>query len=188
MLPERLSCQGAVSSPGEPVDRVAYDVVLKQVDPQRVVSIHEVIPTYSDMGRLFVEIGAHLSQQRARAIGPSMTIYYDTEYRERDIDVETATPVDAAVPGNDRVRRRELPGVKTMACVLHQGPYDGLGQAYNALLGWIQANGYRIVGPNREVYLRCPDNGYDDPTVWSGYIAQDPADFLAEIQFPVEKA
>ena len=55
---------------------------------------------------------------------------------------------------------------------------------------WIEANGYRIVGPNREVYLRCPDNDYDDPAAYGydDYVADDPAEYVTEVQFPVEKA
>ena len=165
-----------------------YDVVLKKVDPQTVVGVRDTIPTYGDQGPPWRELSAYLEQHGAKAAGPSLTIYHDPEYRERDVDVEVATPVSAPLPSTERVMVRELPGAETMACVVHQGSYDTLGQAYNALLTWIEANGYRIVGPNREVYLRCPDNDYVDPDVYAGYLADDPAAFVTEVQFPVEKA
>jgi effector-binding domain-containing protein len=167
-----------------------YDVVLKKVDPQKVVAIRDIAPTYSDQGPLWKELSVYLAQHGTRAAGPSLTIYYDTEYRERDVDVETATPIGAPLPGTERIKVRELPGVETMACVIHQGSYDTLGQAYSALLTWIETNGYRIVGPNREVYLRCPDNDYDDPVAYGydNYVADDPAEYVTEVQFPVEKA
>jgi len=41
-----------------------------------------------------------------------------------------------------------------MACTLHQGPFVTINQAYEAISKWLAANGYRIVGPCREVYLR----------------------------------
>jgi effector-binding domain-containing protein len=167
-----------------------YDVVLKKVDPQKVVAIRDIAPTYSDQGPFWKELSVYLAQQGTRAAGPSLTIYYDTEYRERDVDVETATPIGAPLPSTERIKVRELPGVETMACVIHQGSYDTLGQAYSALLTWIETNGYRIVGPNREVYLRCPDNDYDDPVAYGydNYVADDPAEYVTEVQFPVEKA
>jgi DNA-binding transcriptional MerR regulator len=167
-----------------------YDIVLKKIDPQTVVAIRDIIPTYGDQGPLWKELSVYLAQHGARAAGPSLTIYYDPEYRERDVDVETATPVGTPLPGTERVTVRELPGMETMACVIHQGDYDTLGQAYNALLTWIEANGYRIVGPNREVYLRCPDNDYEDPAAYGydDYVADDLAECVTEVQFPVEKA
>lgn len=152
-----------------------YDVVLKKVDPQLAAAVRDVIPTYSQVGQLFGEIFAYLGQHGVSPSGPALAIYYDPEYRERDADVEAAVPVGVHLPGGDRVKVRELPGVEAMACVVHRGGYDGLGQAYSALMSWIEANGYRIAGPNREVYLRGAG-----PNV-------DPGAYVTEVQFPVEK-
>ena len=167
-----------------------YDVVLKKVEPQTVVAIRDVISTYGDQGSLWKELSVYLEQHGAKAISPSLTIYYDTEYRERDVDVEVATPVSAPLPGNERVKVRELPGTESMACVIHQGSYDTLDQAYAALLTWIEANGYRVTGPDREVYLRCPDNDYDAPEAvgYEEYLADTPDACVTEVQFPVEEA
>jgi len=167
-----------------------YEVVLRKVNPQTVIAIRDTIPTYSDQGPLWKELADYLQQHGGKATGPSLTIYHDTEYRERDVDVEVATPISAPLSSTERVAVRELPGAEQMACVIHQGSYDGLDQAYNALLAWIEANGYRIVGPNREVYLRCPDNDYADPETigYAEYVADEPAAFVTEVQLPVAKA
>ena len=165
-----------------------YEVVLKQIEPQKVVSIRETVPTYGAQGPLWTELASYLKQHRAKAAGPSITIYHDPEYCEQDVDLETATPVGVQLPETDRVKLREMPG-GTMACVVHRGTYDTLGQAYNALLTWIEANGYRIVGPNREVYLRCPDHDYEDPLAvgYAEYLADAADECVTEVQFPVEK-
>lgn len=165
----------------------AIEVVLKKVEPQMVVAIRDVVLTYGHQGPLWRELSAYLAGHRARASGPSLTIYYDPEYRERDVDLEVMTPVGAALPATDRISVRELPGVEAMACAIHQGSYETLADSYGALLGWIEANGYRIVGPNREVYLRCADNEYDDPAIYADYVTDDPAEYLTELQFPVRK-
>lgn len=167
-----------------------YDVVLRKVEPQTAVTIRDVILTYYDQGPLWKELSTYLEQHRARAAGPSLTLYYDTEYRERDVDVEVATPVSTPLSGNERVTVHELPGAELMACTIHQGSYDTLDRAYAALLTWIEANGYRIIGPGREVYLRCPDNDYDAPEAvgYEEYLADTPDACMTEVQFPVEKA
>lgn len=116
-----------------------------------------------------------MGQNRVRPAGPGLAVYYDPEYRERDADVEAAVPIGEQVASGGRVVVRELPGADSMACVVHQGAYDGIGQAYTALMSWIEANGYRIAGPNREVYLRGPESGVDQ------------AGYVTEVQFPVEK-
>jgi effector-binding domain-containing protein len=63
-----------------------------------------------------------------------------------------------------------------MASVVHHGPFTTIGEAYTAIIKWIEANGYRCVGPVREVYLQPAANG-----------SQSDPDTVTEIQFPVEK-
>jgi hypothetical protein len=48
----------------------------------------------------------------------------------------------------------------------------------------IEVNGYHIVGPNRELYLRCSDKDYDDPAAYGydDYLADDPAEYVTEVQ------
>jgi len=168
----------------------AYEVVLRKVESQTVVAIRDTIPTFSHQGALWKEMSDYLEQHGTRAAGPSLTIYHDAEYREQDVDVEVATPVvSAPPPSSERVAVRELPGAAQMACVIHQGGYETIGAAYNALMAWIEAHSYNIVGPGREVYLRCPDNAYTDAEAvgYAGYVANDPAAFVTEVQFPVQK-
>jgi effector-binding domain-containing protein len=79
-------------------------------------------------------------------------------------------------PLNDgeQVKVVELPAVETMASVIHQGTFSTLHQAYNAILKWIEANGYHINGPTRELNLEYERGG-------------DQSKFVTEVQFPVEK-
>jgi effector-binding domain-containing protein len=74
------------------------------------------------------------------------------------------------------VKARELPGAEQMACLVHEGSYETVGGTYGQLMKWIEANGYRVTGPCREVYLQGPESG------------GDPSTYVTEIQFPVEKA
>jgi effector-binding domain-containing protein len=152
------------------------EVVLKKIASLAVVSVRDTVPTYGDISQLYGEIFAHLGQHKINPAGPSIGIYYDEEYRERDVDVEAAVPVTGLVPRGDRVVGRELPAVEEMACIVHEGSFDTLHGTYGQLMAWIEANGYRIYGPNREIYVRGPESG------------GDPSTYVTEIQFPVEKA
>jgi effector-binding domain-containing protein len=152
-----------------------YEVILKKVEPLRVASVRDVVETYQGVGALYGELFAAIGQRMVTPTGPAFAMYYDEGYRERDVDVEVAVPIsgNADLPPQ-RVRVRTLPGVEVVS-LLRRGPYDDFGPAYRALMGWGQTNGYTVSGPNREIYLRGP--GED--------IA--PADFLTEIQLPVER-
>jgi effector-binding domain-containing protein len=152
-----------------------YEVVLKKVEPQTVAAVREVIPTYGELGRLFGELFGHLMPRGARLAGPPIAIYHDLEFRERDADVEVAVPLSDLVVEGGRIKVKELPGLEAVASVIHLGPYEAFDQSYSAVMSWIEANGYHVVGPNREVYLKGPG----DPGGPEGYVT--------EIQVPVAK-
>jgi effector-binding domain-containing protein len=61
-----------------------------------------------------------------------------------------------------------------MASVVHRGSFSGLHQAYEAIFKWMEANGYKLNGPNRELNLEYERGG-------------DQSKFVTELQFPVEK-
>jgi effector-binding domain-containing protein len=151
------------------------DVVFKKVVAQNVASVRDVIPTYSDIGPLFDELYSYLTEQKAQLTGPPIAIYYDMEYKERDVDVEVAAPIAGQISPTDRIKTRELPAVDTAACLIHQGPYETLNESYKAIMAWIETNGYRLAGPDREVYLKGPEANID------------PSSYVTELQVPVTK-
>ena len=152
------------------------EVVVKKVAAMKVASVREVIPSYGEVGRLYGEVFKYVGRHRARPGGPAFSIYYDEGYRESDVDVEAAVPLSKDLPDRDRVKVRELPAVEEMACTVHKGSYDTFAEAYNRLLTWIEANGYRICGPNREVYIKGPG------------LLTKPSNYVTELQVPVGKA
>lgn len=155
----------------------AYDVVIKQVDILKVASTRGVIPTYSDVGSLFGELYGYLASSRNKPIGPPLAVYHDPEYREEHVDIEVAAPLEKEIPATKMVKVYDLPGAQ-MACTIHYGSYNTIGEAYNALMGWISENGYDVDGPCREVYIKGPDKSFDS----------DPSKFVTEVQCPVKKS
>ena len=70
----------------------------------------------------------------------------------------------------------ELPAVETLATVVRRGPKYRGHLAFGALGIWMEANGFQIAGPSREVFLQLPN----DPSGGE--------DAVVEVQFPVTKA
>jgi len=56
-----------------------------------------------------------------------------------------------------------------------------------SLWNWIDNNGYGIISPSRDVYLRTGDSGGEDATIPAEYVTDDPAEYITEVQFPVAK-
>ena len=153
-----------------------YQVVIKKVEPQIIASIRDVLPTYGHLGQLYNELIPYLFSQGGKPAGPTLYICHDQEYKEKDVDVEAGIPIAEAIPGSDRVKVYELPGMEQAACTVYKGPYENIGEAYSALMSWIEGNGYQITGPDRELYLTSPAD------------TSDPTQYVTEIQFPVKKA
>lgn len=160
----------------------AYDVILKSVEPLLVASIRDTLPSHSAVGALFGEIYEALGPDVGEALGPSpeaggqtLVLCYDTEFKEHDVDGAAAFMLRRPVPERGRVRVYELPAA-TMASAVHHGSYATIGAAHEAVITWTQANGYRIVGPDREInlYHTMPIR-LDDPS------------YVTEVQYPVAK-
>ncbi len=151
------------------------EVVIKSIPAMKIAAVREVISTYGDISQLYGALFKHTGRHRARPAAPALAVYYDEGYRESDIDVEAAVPVSKDIPDGERVKVRELPGVEEMACVVHRGSYDNFSEPYSRLLTWIEANGYRICGPNREVYIKGPG------------LLTKPSQYVTELQIPVER-
>jgi DNA-binding transcriptional MerR regulator len=153
-----------------------YDVVVKSVDAVKVASVRDIVPTPPDQRKLWDELGSYLVQQGAKTPGSCFSLYYDDEYKEREWDIEVCETLVGDLKESARIKIKEIPAVASMACIVHHGPFVTIGEAYDAILKWIGENGYQIVGPAREVYLREAEN-----------VSQTDPDTITEIQFPVRK-
>ncbi|MGE5707912.1 MAG: MerR family transcriptional regulator [Bacteroidota bacterium] len=152
-----------------------YEVILKSSPALQVAAYRKTVPAYRDEGAMWGEICPLLERASMTFTGPPLAIYHDPEYREKEVDIEVAVPATGTLPEYPGLAMRELPEEETMACTLYQGPYEGVSAAFEAIMQWIEGNGYRIAGPTREVYLKGPDQ------------TKEPKEYLTEVQVPVKK-
>jgi DNA-binding transcriptional MerR regulator len=165
----------------------AYDVVLRDTQPQLVAAYREPAADDDRIQQMFDSLEVYVARfDGARADKPPLTIYYDEDYRERDMDAEVAVPLMYAIPESETIRVRELPGLSNVASVVHVGEYMAIYQAYNSLLAWIEVNGYQMTGPIRELYLSYGADGLDfdlPPT----YLSKESNEYVTELQLSVVK-
>ena len=154
-----------------------YDVVIKTVPAMLVASRRVTIPTNDQvpkyLGPAYTEAYDYVRKQGAKDVGPCFALWHSPADVYENEDAEAVVPIDRLLKGTDRVKVYELPSTQ-VASVVHQGDFEEFTQGHAALLEWIDANGYRIVGPYREIYIRQDKANLSDSTT--------------EIQFPVEKA
>jgi effector-binding domain-containing protein len=72
-------------------------------------------------------------------------------YLNADIAVEVGVELAGDFEERDGVVRSATPG-GLAASAVHLGPYQELGRAHAAIHEWCGANGYRVSGPNWEIY------------------------------------
>jgi DNA-binding transcriptional MerR regulator len=154
-----------------------YDVVIKHTPVMRVVSRRVTVPTNDQVPKYldaaYREVYSYIHEQGAKQTGPHFTLWHSASDVYENEDVEAIVPIDRSLKGNDDVKVYELPSTQ-VAAVVHHGNFEDFTQGHAAILEWIDANGYKIVGPYREIYIKHDHNELSNSTT--------------EVQFAVEKA
>ena len=156
-----------------------HEVMMKHIEPQQVLSVRRILPDAADIRPLIDEVKTAVRQSKVRSNGPVMALYHHAGYRDHDLDIEVAVPIEESpsdaivLPGGWPMSVRVIPAVAAAVTVLLQGSYEGIGGAYRALDTYLHAHDHNYLGPAREVYLR----GSGDTT--------SPAEYLTEVQYPV---
>ena len=153
-----------------------YDIVIKTVPAMLVAARRVTIPTNDQvpqyLGPAFTEAYDYVRRQGAKETGPCLALWHSPADVYENEDAEALVQIDRPLAGTERVKVYELSPAQ-VAAVVHQGDFEDFTQGHAALLEWIDANGYKIVGPYREIYIRHNQKRLADTTT--------------EIQFPVEK-
>lgn len=153
-----------------------YEVVLKTVPPMWIASRTVTIPTNDQvpdyLGPAYKAVYDHLKAQGAKDTGACLAVWHQPADVYTNEVAEAAVPIDRPLPGTDEVKVYELAQAQ-VASVVHHGNFEDFTQGHTVLLKWIEANGYRIVGPYREIYLQ--------------HDSSDMSNTATEIQYPVEK-
>ncbi|MEA3284328.1 MAG: MerR family transcriptional regulator [Synergistota bacterium] len=156
---------------------VDYKVIVKEMEEMIVISkrLMTALPRIGeDMMAAYGEVCSYMDSLGLSTEGIGVALYHCKEFDPEHMDVEVSMTTDRIVETAQPFECRKLEGC-TAASVLHCGPYEGIQTAYGALYDWIGENGYEKTGPDREIYLNCPDT------------VPSPADLRTEIAVPVIK-
>ena len=111
----------------------------------------------------------------AAPTGPPQLAYPGGFRPGAQVDLDLYLPISKAVPAQGTVDVVELPG-GPVAQTFHQGRYDTIGAAYEAVFRWIHTTDHHRAGPPREIYLTGPD------------ATSSPADYLTEVVVPLRRS
>jgi len=153
-----------------------YKVETKELGDQGVVCTRlktALSKIDKDIGRSFEAIYGYADKAGLRPVGPPFILYYDTEMKEDDVDMEVCAPVIGEASGEGDVTHRVQPGGKFLSTV-HTGPYKKIGAAYEAVMSHARDNSIELTVPSREVYLTDPNQ------------VKSPAENVTEVLIPYE--
>jgi effector-binding domain-containing protein/N-acetylglutamate synthase-like GNAT family acetyltransferase len=160
------------------------EVVIKSVPEIRAVAIRVTSDPASGAAfdPLWKEardrVTAYAADHGLEAAGPLMGAFYeDPADPDCGCDFAVALPTDDPVDVAGPVSTLTLPAVDTMATTFCPGSITApdADELYAAFLAWIDAHGYRIDGPYRELFHPSGEGRY----------ASEP---VIEIQFPIVRA
>ncbi len=149
------------------------DVVIKEVATQWIASIRETVPAYREVGALFNKLYRLLGPLAKE--GPTAAVWHDREFKDQNLDAEVGVYLKHAATAPAGLYVCELPA-STVASTVHKGAFNRIGEAYGGLLRWIEANGYQIGGPTREIFLHIVTP-----------VSRENESYVTEIQVPVVK-
>lgn len=155
---------------------MVYDVELKSLKVEKVLSLREIISAYDKEGELWHKIGKFMAQNQVACTAGGYSLYHDDEYKESDVDVEVAVPVSELGESKDGFLYKELPAIPQAATIRFSGPYDGYSAAMEKLAAWVEENGYVLDGMVRGLAIASPAD------------VKSPDDYMTELQIPVKKA
>jgi DNA-binding transcriptional MerR regulator len=153
------------------------DVVVKHIEPFRIAEGSGVAPGYGPEN-LGAPIWDRLAHVWARLVdvgfpmGLSMN-WFEWPDDEGRVRFHTGFPIgDLELAHTDDVKVVELPAVE-VAALLHRGPIEGVTSTFEALAGWIEANGHALGNHTREVWLE--------------WVEDEPDKNVLELQIPIER-
>jgi DNA-binding transcriptional MerR regulator len=139
-------------------------VVVKQVPKLLVRSKRQRLSSYDETDGVLEGLGRTMPVS-ARAMAGA--VWHGCG--EQAIDCEAFWVVSGRVAGT----LNALPPIR-VASAIHHGTDQTIGRTYRAIRQWIDANGFDIAGPNREIYIDSAE--------------RDTGPALTEVQFPSGRA
>jgi DNA-binding transcriptional MerR regulator/effector-binding domain-containing protein len=158
---------------------VADDVVLRDEASRLFLSIRQVVASFAEG----LQLVGKLAQLVPRVVGNGTlgqfaVIAHAPEFEPDNLDVEMGfylqRQIDASVTLADgtSLSLREVPAAKLATCV-RVGPPQQSHLATAKIARFVEANGYRIVGTSREVFLQRP-------------VVERMHEAVVEMQFPIQ--
>lgn len=147
-------------------------ITLKKLPSCQVMSIRRTLPDYFSEYLIWKELCGKLPDTAGM---PAFSIYHDSDYKERDVDIEACIVHDGKYQlKRDDIIFRQTKEVEKAACFMVYGPYENISVAYREFGFWLEQHPeYRMCGENRQICHVCE------------YNTDNPDEYVTELQVPI---
>jgi hypothetical protein len=159
-----------------------YDVVVKSARAQPYLALRREFSGIDEAVVALRDIVQAAAPRIPASTRDALVVVAHSTFEDEHLDLEIGFTLHRemskriALPGNLALAPAELSAVPTLATLVRRGPNYESHLAFGALGLWMEANGYTITGPSREVFLELP------------FRRPDQENSVVEIQFPVTRA
>ena len=159
-----------------------YDVVVKSAPALPYLALRRTFSGMDDAIATLREVVREGTRRIPHVIREDLLVVAYSEFEDENLDLEIGfvlterTNRRVALNDGTALALGELPAVDTLATLVRRGPTYQAHLAFGALGLWMEANGYSIAGPSRELFLELP------------FQLPGQEDTVMEIQFPVTRA
>jgi DNA-binding transcriptional MerR regulator len=157
------------------------DVVIRDEPAHRILAVRTAVPSFSAARDLIRQLLQSVPRRVPKAmLGPIIAIAHSPEFEPDTIDVELGYIVggdlDTTVllANGAMMRVRELAGVERLAACVRVGLPENAHLITARIGRFVEANGYSLAGPSREIFLQPPR-------------LERMEDSVVEMQFPIER-
>ena len=161
------------------------EITIKKTESVLSASLRRKFHKYffdKELEEMWSKINISIEKHKTKKSVPCLMIYHtgwwnfaDNEKEEkRYLDVEIFEPVLKTFESDDEIQVYKLPAEEKMACVVHQGSFETIGNTFEVFFKWIRENNYVINGPLREIYHK------------GDWATDNPDEYITELQVPVK--
>lgn len=155
---------------------IHYNVSIKSVPGVQVLSLRRVVPSYYSEGQLWKEMTDFAAKNKIYVSNNTFAIYHDSDYREKNVDIEICAPVPQMGKDKEGYTFRKVDPVPIMASTMVYGAFENISGVFRSFAGWLEEHSqYKMLGQSRQIVHRGPWNESNSDN------------YLTEIQIPLEK-
>lgn len=154
-------------------NNMGFDVTIRMIPERYAATVHMIIPRYEDEAAAWGMMAECIQPLVPADPCYAIAEFLDKEYKEEDIEIMVSMAVKGKYQDTEHVKFKTLPAVKVASCVV-KGSYQQMGEAYAAVVAWINENGYRNNGSMFNIYHVGPAQ------------TQNPDEYVTEVCFQVE--